>query len=178
MLEDVRMTRLSGYMALQAFAEDNSAISSAALMAHEAAEKVVRFAERSEALFGRKAVALSQLTALTAEHSQAGWDGENASPIDPNALRVARLFVRAIPNDIPLPEFSAEPDGAISLDWAIRRERAFSISVGARDRLAFAWLDGTDRGHGVAFFDGKQIPSRILNELRQIGGSHAGLWAA
>jgi hypothetical protein len=169
---------LSSYVALHAFAGDSSAISSEARTAHDAVEKVIDFAERSEVLFGTKAAALSQLTALVVEHSQAGWDGEDAKPIDPNAARLTRLFVRVIPEDIPLPEFSAEPDGAISLDWMAGRDRAFSISVGPRDRLAFAWLDGADRGHGAVFFDGKQIPPRILIELRQMAETYAGLRAA
>ena len=67
-----------------------------------------------------------------------------------------------------LPEFSPEPDGSISLDWIMSRTRVFSISVSPRDRLAYAWLDGSDRGHGVATFDRSMIPQRILDGIDEV----------
>jgi hypothetical protein len=164
---------LSGYMALHAFAGDSSAISPEAEAARKAVGEVVRLAERSEALFGRKADALSQLSDMTAQHSQLGWDGADAGPIDPTAADRAAAFVRAIPGYLPLPEFSPDPDGAISLDWMSSRGRSLSISIGPEDRLAFAWLDGIDRGHGAVFFDGEQIPGRILYELEHIADGDA-----
>ena len=137
-------------------------------MARKAIGDVVRSAELSEALFGRKADLLSLLTDLAAQHSQPGWDGADASTIDPTARSRAAAFVRAIPDYLPLPEFALDPDGAISLDWVSGRGRSLSIRVGPENRLAFAWLDGSDKGHGAVFFDGEQIPIRILYELGQI----------
>ena len=61
-----------------------------------------------------------------------------------------------------MPEFAPEPDGAISLDWIQSRHRLFTLSISASNRLAYAWLDGTDKGHGVARFDGRTIPRRVL----------------
>ena len=65
-------------------------------------------------------------------------------------------------------EFAPEPDGSISLDWIRSRSNFFSVSVGASDRLAYAWLDGTDRGHAVARFDGDSVPSRILEGIKAL----------
>lgn len=124
--------------------------------------------ERSQALFGDKAVALSQLQAMAIECAEPGWDGDNACAINPLAVFIAGNFVRALPNFIPLPEFAPEPDGSISLDWLPSRHRLFSISVGANNRLAYAWLDGADKGHAVARFDGDRIPQRVVEGITSI----------
>ncbi|HLX60178.1 MAG TPA: hypothetical protein VKX17_02735 [Planctomycetota bacterium] len=122
-------------------------------------------AEPSRAPFGRKAAAISDLGALAGNCSKDGWDGNGASAIDPAALLNAEAFVRALPDAIPLPEFAPEPDGAISLDWIQSKTRLLSLSVGSSDRLAYAWLDGSDRGHAVAYFDGSSVPPRVLSTI-------------
>jgi hypothetical protein len=175
----VPIVGLSGHLALQALAGGSSAISPEAQAVRKAASKVVESAERSQALFGRKADALSRLVALAAECADPGWDGEAAVAIDPVAVLWAERFVRALPDGMPLPEFAPEPDGSISLDWILSRNRLFSVSVGRSGRLAFAWLDGSDKGHGVARFDGQNVPQWVLEGIRGIvGRAHAGLRAA
>jgi hypothetical protein len=166
-------------LALHAVASGGSATSLEARAVHQAAGEVVRLAERSQALFGEKAAALSRLAALATECGEQGWDGENASPIDSNAVLMAERFLRALPDGIPMPEFAPEPDGSISLDWIQSRSRLFSLSISHSNRLAYAWLDGTDKGHGVARFDGQNVPLRILDGVKSIvRPGHAGLRAA
>jgi hypothetical protein len=170
---------LSGQLALQALVGGGSAVSPEADTVHKAATKVAESTEQSIALFGAKAVALSQLAAMAAECADDGWDGDVAVGIDPVALSSAKRLVRALPDDVPVPEFSPEPDGSISLDWIRSRTRLLSLSIGRSDRLAYAWLDGTDKGHGVARFDGRNVPSRVLEAIEGIVGQrHAGLRAA
>lgn len=159
---------VAGYTALNVYARGRSAISSEARDAQKAATAVVESVERSQALFGKKAAALSQLSALANECAQPGWDGDEADPMDPIAVLRVQFFIRALPNDVPLPEFAPEPDGNISLDWIQSRNRFFTLSVGPGSRLAYAWLDGTDKGHGVAQFDGQTIPSRILGGIQAL----------
>ena len=67
-------------------------------------------------------------------------------------------FLRAMPDDLPIPEFAPEPNGSISLDWIASPDRLFSLSIGRNGRLAYAWLDGADKGHGVARFDARNVP--------------------
>src|SRR5262245_55249425 len=113
----------SGYLALQAVAGGGSALSSEANAVYRAATKVMGSAEQSLALFGAKAVALSRLAELVSECAEAGWDGADALAIDlVTGLSVAQ-FVRALPDGEPLPEFTPEPDGSISLDWIQSRNR-------------------------------------------------------
>lgn len=175
----VPVVGLSGHLALHVFAGGGSAISPEAHAVRRAATEVVRSAEQSQALFGEKAAALSQLTAMARECAEQAWDGEDAAGIDPAALLSAERFVRALPDGIPLPEFAPEPDGSISLDWIQSRNRLLSLTVGHTDRLAYAWLDGTDKGHAVARFDGQNVPPRVLESIKSIvRPGHAGLRAA
>jgi hypothetical protein len=169
---------LSGHLALQGLT-GGSAISPEANAVYKAATDVAESAERSVALFGEKATALSQLAKLVTECADRGWDGENAAAIDPVAVIVANHFLRALPDDIPLPEFAPEPDGSISLDWIESRNRLFSLTIGRGIRLAYAWLDGADKGHGIALFDGRTVPPRVLEQIKGIvGKGYARLRAA
>lgn len=157
-----------GYAALNPYARMGSAVSAEAEAVTIAASALVKSAEASQTLFGRKADAISQLRAIANECSESGWDGADACAIDDLALRNAENFLRALPDNIPLPEFAPEPDGAISLDWIQSRYRLFSLSIGSNNRLAYAWLDGADKGHGVARFDERTIPARVLGGIQSI----------
>jgi hypothetical protein len=170
---------LAGYAALNIYARGGSAVSPEARAAEEAATAVMATAEQSQVLFGEKAAALSQLWALAVDCGEADWDGSGASPINADAILNAQDVVRALPAGYPLPEFAAEPDGSVSLDWIKSRNQIFSVSVSAGSRLAYAWLDGSDRGHGVAQFDGERIPVRALEGICDIMGyGNATFWAA
>lgn len=148
-------------------------------MVRDAVSAVVEMSERSQALFGAKAAALSQLRALANECSAPAWDGRDACAIDPMAVFIAESFIRALPESTPLPEFAPEPDGSVSLDWIQSRNRLLTVSIGAVDRLACAWIDGADKGHAVARFDGENIPPLILEGIKGITNyGHARLRAA
>ena len=131
-------------------------------------ETIRESVERSQALFGGKAAAIAQVWTLVNECSEPGWDGDGAEPVDRFAAFRAADVIRALPPGVPLPEVAPEPDGAISLDWIRSRNNLFSLTVGSGHRLAFAWLDGFDRGHGVARFDGQVVPKRILQGIDEI----------
>lgn len=154
--------------AIYAIAKGGSAVSKEAGEVRRSASNVVEFAEQSYALFGDKAEAISRIWAVAGECSQAGWDGEGTEPVDHGAVRVASAIIRSLPDNVQLPEFAAEPDGSLSLDWIQSRRRMFSISVSSSNRLAYAWLDGADSGHAVARFDGANVPSRILHGIQAI----------
>jgi hypothetical protein len=143
----------------------SSAISTAAASVYQALVSIQATRERSYALFGHKASVISSLQALRAEHSEPNWDGEGAKPVAEAALDTAVSFIRALPDDLPLPEIAAEPDGAISLDWAPSKHRVFTVSIGMTDRLPYAWLDGGDRGHGVARFDGEHVSQKLIEGI-------------
>ena len=168
LISTIAIRHLESHAALNAYARRRSAVSDEAQAAQEVATDVIAFTEQSQVLFGYKTAAVSQLWALAAECAEENWDGFGAVGIDENAVLNAEEFVRALPAGVSVPEFAPEPDGSISLDWIESQHRIFSVSVGSGARLAYAWLDGTDRGHAVARFDGLTIPERILDGIREI----------
>jgi len=122
----------------------------------------------SQFVIGDKVAALSALKTLANDCTPNNWDGNGAEAINPHAVTNAENFLRALPENFPLPEFAVEPDGNVSLDWIRSRDCLFSLSVGGNQRLAFAWLEGTDRGHAVVRFDGQQVPNRILEGIMAV----------
>ena len=159
---------VAGYAALNAYRRNDTALSPDNDVSITRVENLLSLAESSQALFGAKARAISTLNELVKQCSKDNCDGDGAVAIDYFAQLTAKDLIRSLPNDIAMPEFAPEPDGAVSLDWIVSRYRMFSVSVGPSDRLSFAWLDGTDRGHGVAHFDGATVPTRLLTSLRSI----------
>lgn len=159
---------IAGYAALDYYTCDSSAVSATAQAIRKEASAVMESVERSQVLFGGKNVAISKLKAIEKECAEKGWDGADADPVDPLAVICAERFLRVLPDNIPLPELAPEPDGFISLDWIQSRNRLFSLSVCSSYRLAYAWLDGTDKGQAVAHFDGERIPPGILEGIASI----------
>lgn len=144
----------------------SSAISEEARNMHVQVCKVVQHYETSNAIFGEKSALLQQLEEIAAECAILDWDGYGAYPVSAVALARARNLIRMLPSNIPLPELSVDPEGDISLDWMPHRVKTFSISVGNSNRLAYAWVDGTDRGHAVASMWGDGgLPLRLIREL-------------
>lgn len=147
---------------MRSFAISSNAISSEAKTVKDRAAGLLAGFERSEALFGAKENAIFQLFSTVFEDTGA------RVLLNPIAVATAVEFIRALPDELPLPEFSVEPDGCISLDWIKSRNQVFSLSVGANDRFAYAWMDGTDTGHAVARFDGQQVPARVIDGIQSI----------
>jgi hypothetical protein len=119
--------------------------------------------QQSGRLGKEKDEAVSRLESLADEYNT---DGKIT--VQPCVVLTAESFLRVLPEGVSLPEFSVEPDGSISLDWIESRHRLFSLSVGQNNRFAYAWLDGTNKGHGVEDFDGQQIPKRIMDGITAI----------
>jgi hypothetical protein len=146
----------------------STALSGEGRFVFDAATESVKSAEGSEAMSGNKNAVLSDLAKLGTDYADEGWDGGNAAPIDPVAMISVRRFIYALPDDIPMPELAPEPDGSVSLDWGESKTRLFSLSIGPNNWLAFAWLDGADKGHATAQFDGVNIPSLIVDQIRKL----------
>jgi hypothetical protein len=160
-------------MALYLATRTGSAVSREAAVVRECASAIVAATERSIALFGAKSAIIDRIHELAAECEADGWDGDDGVAIAQDLVDRAVSFIRALPDDAPLPEVAPEPDGSISFDWIAARTRMFSVSVGATNRLAYAWIDGTDRGHAVARFDGDMVPARVLGGIRELMNGRA-----
>ena len=167
MFEPVSVIGLQlGVAALYALARPGSAVSSEARAVQVRAEAIVERVERSDALFGSKTAVISELWGLARSHAEVGWDGGDALPVDRQAVARSVAFIRALPERCDMPEVGVDPDGAVTLDWIASRHRMLSIGVaGNSDRLAYAWVDGTDRGHAVAKFDRDTVPVRLMQAI-------------
>lgn len=173
MLDPVSVTLgtcMLGYAALYSHARGGSAISDEALIETKAASAIVERVETSWSLFGDKGAAISQVLALADDCSVAGWDGDEAPPVASEAVQTVCDFVRALPEGFPLPEFAPEPDGSISLDWIRSKQQLISLSIGSGERVPYAWVDGTDKGHAVGRFDGFAVQQRLLSAILSIVG--------
>lgn len=168
MSESNPLTALSGYAALYASTRAGTAVSPEAEVVRRSQCALVESAERSIAWFGAKAATISEIWGLVADCATSNWDGDGAKPVSADAATRAAAFIRALPDPLPLPEVAPEPDGSLSLDWIESRVRLLSISIGTADRVAYAWLDGSDCGHGVARFDGWLVPVQILQQIRRM----------
>lgn len=169
---------MAGYTAALALSRPRSAVSAEAEAVRLNASFVVEQVHRSMALFGPKATLISTLSALGEECRESNWDGYGAEPASFRALRRAEYLIASLPVDVPLPECSIEPDGCVSLDWMPAPYRTLTVSVGATDRLPYAWVDGTDRGHAVARLVDGQLPPRILAEIRRFTSHEPSVRAA
>ena len=112
--------------------------------------------------------ALTDLREIAAECAEDDWDDYGAIAVNEAVVLRAEALIRALPESIPAPRISAEPDGQISFDWLPSRTRTFTLSVNSGNRLAYAWIDGANRGNAAEVFERGVLPSRLLNELQQI----------
>lgn len=128
----------------------------------------------SRALYGARSDAISDVWATTFECSRSDWDGAGAAPISPRAAVRAADLIELLPTDLAAPEVAPEPDGSISLDWIASRSRLVTVSVGPGPSLAYAWIDGSNRGHGVVHFGTSEAPAHLVDTIRTvIGDGHA-----
>ena len=143
----------------------SNSVSESGKESSEISESISLYSEKSFALFGKRNQILAEIYEMTEECSVENWDGYGAAPISESTLWNTILIIRLLPENFMLPEIAPEPDGSISLDWTRGHYQTFSLSIGESSQLAYAWLDGSERGHGVARFDFQMIPERILREL-------------
>ncbi len=169
---------IAGYATVAILSRPRSAVSAAAESVRHNALTVVEQVQRSVALYGPKASLISALTVLGQECREANWDGYGANPVNPVALRRAEELIASLPDNISLPECSIEPDGCISLDWMPTAYRTLSLSVTASDRLPYAWVDGTDRGHAVGRLRDGQLPPRLIEEIHRFTNHEPSVRAA
>ncbi len=140
------------------FGRGSSGVSQEAVFVQEQAVEIIRTRDTSVALFGRTSVGISNLMAVIEEAI------EDPDQILPSSTRMRHAvdLLTALPSGVAMPDFALDPDGDISFDWIDSTTRMLSVSIGDSNRLAYAWLDGTDRGHAVVNFDGQSMPDQLL----------------
>ena len=112
-------------------------------------------------------LATKELANVFAEASEKNWDGNGAEAVTLETYEMALEFLNSLPGSIPAPELSAEPDGAISLDWHGKNGRVLSISVNEIGMLSFAAIVGSKEYHGTDYFN-CAIPAKLIDSLHEV----------
>jgi hypothetical protein len=110
-----------------------------------------------------------ELQAVFDQCAEEDWDGYGAKPLYGELQGRVIRFLRSLGSHIGAPEIVPEPDGAIALEWANSKHQVLSLSIDLSDQIAFAWLDGAERGKGVLRMS-SQFPEKITALLESIFG--------
>jgi len=87
-----------------------------------------------------RAAVVSRLSELSRLGSN--WDSYGAQAIDKTCVENAQALMAALPEDVPSPEISPNPNGTLTLDWE-GEDRLLSLEVG-RTRYSCFWEAGDD----------------------------------
>lgn len=115
---------------------------------------------------------LPELENLAEECAHENWDGYGAAPVSSNTILNAAKVVKAIPEGIPIPSLSAEPDGHVTLEWCFPPSRIMSISVAPNGSLHYAAMIDENRTYGTEVFSGAvpEVITELINLV--IGGEY------
>lgn len=130
---------------------------------------LVDFRNKSTAVKSSRSPMIDELSSIYADCQMANWDGNGADPIGIDTINQTKLLLDAIPQGVMAPELAPEPDGRVSLDWLVARNRILSISLGSGSTIPFAYSNGLSRGHGVTEFSQGRFPRDLFELLRLIG---------
>lgn len=99
---------------------------------------------------------------------QTNWDGYRALPLTEEAYTEARYFLQLYPDDLILPEVSADPRGGFSFEWHRGQNWIFTLTVKGTGVIIYAGLMGEDnRAYGTQKFN-DSIPKIILQNIRRV----------
>lgn len=108
---------------------------------------------------------IAELYRMSSECGKDNWDGEGALALDPFILHITENVIQSLDSNIPLPEITPEPDGCISLDWIISKNKEISASISKTRYMPYAWRNHNEHGSSVVLFDHKSLPKRLIYDL-------------
>ncbi len=89
------------------------------------------------------------------------------TPVSLDTATQALNFALLLPNSLPIPEISSDPDGDISFDWISKTGKMFSASIDGTGRIAYAGRFGErSKVHGVEQLS-KSLPQEILRGIER-----------
>jgi len=93
------------------------------------------------------------------ECSEEGWDGYGADPVSIKAADDARRAIKLLPDNIILPEVSADPSGSVDFSWDVgsgRDRHMFVVCFDGKGKIHYSGLFGPYREmYGVEEFGDK-----------------------
>lgn len=109
---------------------------------------------------------LTELKEIRRDCGSDNWDNAGSAKIESQTIESAQELIERMPNYLPLPEISPEPDGNINLEWYVDKDFVFEISVDRSKNLYYA---GRLRGQKIS--GRKEIsgpfPEVLEDHLRQ-----------
>lgn len=110
---------------------------------------------------------MATLADIAETTKEQNWDGSDARPVTAATVAMAERFAKTVPSRFDEPDFGAEPDGEITLEWYRNPHAALSLSISFLGVVSFALLLGELKLHGETKFTGEwpSIFTRILDEL-------------
>ena len=92
------------------------------------------------------------------------WDGEDALPVTPGTVQLAKRFVHLLPEFIDPPHVYASPVREINFEWFVSKDVMLTVSVCPSEEIAFASIFNDLEIHGEkSWAEGDPLPSPILN---------------
>jgi hypothetical protein len=117
---------------------------------------------------GRWARIYDAIIELKTLASVEGWDGEGSLPVSSDAISVTEQLLENLPSQLPLPEFGADSEGEVALDWFGPQKQSLSLSIDKNGRILFAGRVGAQpvRGKIPQYTGG--FPSEVRAHLEGI----------
>lgn len=98
-----------------------------------------------------------ELNDLYEECKVSNWDGYDAFPIEEKTKLLTEELLKSLPEDIPVPDISADPDGQISLEWYYSPNKLLSFSVDPKGFLHYASTCNYERKHGTIVLNSNDL---------------------
>jgi hypothetical protein len=111
--------------------------------------------------------AIDELGEVYLEGLEPGWDGYGAQPVSEEVLENAVTFLCRLPQDLPMPDVSADAQGEIHFEWFSNPHRTLSVSISPAGVLSYAGLFGPNRTRGLELLAGG-IPPSIVSNIRRV----------
>ena len=112
--------------------------------------------------------AFSDLARVVEGGNKPNWDRYGGQPVQSRVPQLACRFLNALPSVIPTPEVGLDPDGEISFDWIVSRDRQLTVSISPEGELNYAGIYGAAVKHGRELFD-DSVPHEIIEAIRRLG---------
>lgn len=113
---------------------------------------------------------IDQLWKVWEECRNENWDGYGALPVPGESYEFAAQLISSLPPGFPKPEFGAEPDGELTIEWYQSPYRTISISVTRDGYLHYSAIFGQKiHQNGTEAFNG-ELPSNIITLIKRVYG--------
>ena len=120
--------------------------SDAAQMASQYLVEHVNGMRRSQT-FGLDSKLREERGDVWSECQTVNWDGYKALPVSQNTLRQVYELLEELPDNFPAPSLSADPDGALALEWYACKDRQIAVRI-IDGEIHYAAKLGSERHHG------------------------------